>query len=74
MKYIFETDDSRLAELMVLAPKMLAALVAIDDYITGTKDEDYKPVEYHNLPEILDCAGFPYALLDQLKTALPKEP
>lgn len=74
MKYVFETDDSRLAELTVLAPKMLAALVAIDDYITGSKDEEYKPVEYHNLPEILDNTGFPYALLHRLKTALPKEP
>lgn len=67
MKYTFETDNSRLAELMVLAPQMFAALVAIDDYITGTKDEDYKPVEYYNLPEILDCSGFPYALIDRLK-------
>jgi len=74
MKYTFETDDSRLAELTVLAPRLFAALVAIDDYITGDKDEDYKPVEYHNLPDILDRAGFPYALLHKLKTALPKEP
>ena len=73
MEYTFETSDKRSAEIMILAPRMLAALIAIDDYITGNKDEDYKPVEYHNLPEILDGSGFPYALLEQLKTASANE-
>jgi hypothetical protein len=67
MKIWTDEANSPKFELMILAPRMLSALAALDDYIVGKPNEDYKTVNEVNFMDILDNAGFPYALLQELK-------